>query len=176
MTMARSPVAEGEAATAAPASYLLADRMPASPSDVLRFAASTYGRPPPQAVAYEEVAPRLSAPARSFWGAPKRISAEAVFDSLGVHLAYPTYVKGLQATSKAARSRRSRRRVWRRRLTAGRRRRPTVWRLLVRRVLRRRRSGQLVCSTHSTGAVAWTMECWCSLTCACTCLSDMDGC
>lgn len=99
MKMSHSPVAKGDATTAAPASsYLLADGMPASPSEVLRFAASTYGRPPPQAVAYEDVAARLSAPARSFWGSPKRISAETVFDSLGVHLAYPTYREGLEAT------------------------------------------------------------------------------
>ena len=91
----------GDAKASAPAavrSYVLADSEPAPPSEVLRYAASIFGRPPPPSIAFEKVEKRLSAAQRAFWSANLRVASAGSLASLGVELRYPSYREGLRAT------------------------------------------------------------------------------
>jgi nucleoside-diphosphate-sugar epimerase len=77
------------------------DDEPAPPEDVLAFAASLLGRPPPPEIAYE--AAELTPMARSFYGESKRVRNERIKRDLGVSLAFPTYREGLRAVLEAER-------------------------------------------------------------------------
>jgi nucleoside-diphosphate-sugar epimerase len=93
--------ASGDAKASAPAavhSYVLADSEPAPPSEVLRYAASIYGRPPPPSISFEKVEKRLSAAQRAFWSANMRVASAGTLARLGVELRYPSYREGLRAT------------------------------------------------------------------------------
>jgi nucleoside-diphosphate-sugar epimerase len=75
--------------------YNVCDDMPASPSEVVAYAASLLGIAPPPAVPFE--AAQLSAMARSFWDDNKRVSNALIKRELDVALAYPDYRSGLAA-------------------------------------------------------------------------------
>jgi nucleoside-diphosphate-sugar epimerase len=93
--------ASGDAKASAPAavhSYVLADSEPAPSSEVLRYAASIYGRPPPPSISFEKVEKKLSAAQRAFWSANMRVASAGSLARLGVELRYPSYREGLRAT------------------------------------------------------------------------------
>jgi nucleoside-diphosphate-sugar epimerase len=71
------------------------DDEPAPPQDVLEYAASLLGLPPPPEVAFEEA--ELTPMARSFYGESKRVRNERTKQALGVTLAYPNYREALAA-------------------------------------------------------------------------------
>lgn len=75
--------------------YNVADDEPAPPQDVIEYAAQLMGLPLPPEVAYDEAT--LSAMARSFYEANRRVSNARVKGDLGVRLAYPNYREGLRA-------------------------------------------------------------------------------
>ncbi|HVJ51018.1 MAG TPA: SDR family oxidoreductase [Aliidongia sp.] len=75
--------------------YNLCDDDPAPPADVLAYAATLLGVPPPPAVPFE--AAELSEMARSFYTDNKRVSNRRIKERLGVTLAYPDYRTGLKA-------------------------------------------------------------------------------
>ncbi|HET6468842.1 MAG TPA: SDR family oxidoreductase [Geminicoccaceae bacterium] len=75
--------------------YNVADDEPAPPQDVVAFAASLLGIPPPPEQAYETA--ELSPMARSFYRDNRRVRNDRIKAELGVALAYPTYREGLRA-------------------------------------------------------------------------------
>jgi nucleoside-diphosphate-sugar epimerase len=86
---------------AAGAIYNVCDDEPASQSDVLAFAASLLGVPPPPEIPFD-VAP-LSPAARAFYAENKRVGNARLKRELGVRLAYPDYRAGLAAILAAER-------------------------------------------------------------------------
>ena len=87
-----------EAAIARPragAIYNVADDEPSPPQDVIEFAASLLGVPPPPEVAYDDAG--LSPMGRSFYEECKRADNSLLKRELGISLAYPTYREGLRA-------------------------------------------------------------------------------
>ncbi len=75
--------------------YNVCDDEPASPSDVVAYAAGLLGVEPPPLVPLE--AADLSPMARSFYADNKRVSNALIKAELGVALAYPDYRAGLAA-------------------------------------------------------------------------------
>ncbi len=75
--------------------FNLADDEPGPPQDVIAFAASLMGMPPPPEVPFEEA--ELSEMARSFYSDNKRVTNRRIKEELGVNLRYPTYRDGLGA-------------------------------------------------------------------------------
>lgn len=77
--------------------YNVADDAPASNADVIAFAFELLGQPVPPAIPYEQIAPTMSAMARSFYADSRRVRNTLIKDELGVRLAHPTYREGLRA-------------------------------------------------------------------------------
>lgn len=80
--------------------YNLCDDMPASPDQVVEYAAQLVGIEPPPAEAYAD-AP-MSEMMRSFYSANRKVRNDKIKAQLGVELAYPTYKHGLDAIYKAS--------------------------------------------------------------------------
>lgn len=74
--------------------YNVCDDEPASPSDVIAFAAELLGMEPPPEISLEEA--NLSEMGRSFYAENKRVSNRLLKEELKVNLAYPTYREGLR--------------------------------------------------------------------------------
>ncbi|MDP2334046.1 MAG: SDR family oxidoreductase [Reyranella sp.] len=81
--------------------YNVADDLPAPNSDVVGFAFELLGRPVPPAIAWDDVAPTMSAMARSFYAENRRVRNDRLKRDLGVVLRYPTYREGLRAIAAA---------------------------------------------------------------------------
>jgi nucleoside-diphosphate-sugar epimerase len=77
--------------------YNVADDLPAATADVVAFACELLGQPVPAAISWEEIAPSMSAMARSFYAENRRVRNERIKSDLGVALRYPTYREGLRA-------------------------------------------------------------------------------
>ena len=77
----------------------VADDEPAPPQDVVAYAASLLGLPPPPEERFGEA--RLSPMAEEFYADNKRVSIAKARRLLGFNPAYPTYREGLQALAKA---------------------------------------------------------------------------
>ncbi len=77
------------------AAYNVCDDEPASPQDVVAYAAELLGVEPPPEVAFEDA--DLSPMARSFYAESKRVSNAKVKDQLEYAFRYPTYREGLRA-------------------------------------------------------------------------------
>lgn len=75
--------------------YNVCDDDPAPPEDVIGYAATLLGLPPPPAVDYD--AAEMTPMARSFYGESKRVSNRRIKAELGVKLIYPDYRAGLAA-------------------------------------------------------------------------------
>ncbi|MBY0337802.1 MAG: SDR family NAD(P)-dependent oxidoreductase [Acetobacteraceae bacterium] len=74
----------------------LVDDEPAEPADVVGEAAALLGVAPPLPVPYDQVAPRMSEMARSFWAESRRVSSARTKALLGLAWAFPTYREGLR--------------------------------------------------------------------------------
>lgn len=83
--------------TGAGAIYNVADDLPAATGEVVAFACALLGEPVPPAVPWDDVAPTLSAMARSFYSENRRVKNDRIKNELGVVLRYPTYKEGLRA-------------------------------------------------------------------------------
>jgi nucleoside-diphosphate-sugar epimerase len=83
--------------------YNVADDLPASTGEVVAFACALLGKPVPPAVPWGEVAPTMSAMARSFYAENRRVRNDKIKNELGVALRYPTYKEGLRAIALGAR-------------------------------------------------------------------------
>ena len=79
--------------------YNVSDDEPAPPEDVVLYAATLLGMPPPPAIPFETA--DLSPMARSFYGESKRVSNKRMKDDLGISLAFPSYREGLAAIAAA---------------------------------------------------------------------------
>jgi nucleoside-diphosphate-sugar epimerase len=79
--------------------YNVADDLPAPTADVVAYACELLGLPVPPMVPWDEIAPTLSAMARSFYAENRRIRNDLIKRELGVTLRYPTYREGLRAIS-----------------------------------------------------------------------------
>ena len=77
--------------------YNVADDLPAAAADVVAFACELLGKPVPPAIPWEQIAPSMSAMARSFYAENRRVRADRIKNELGVVLRYPTYREGLRA-------------------------------------------------------------------------------
>jgi nucleoside-diphosphate-sugar epimerase len=75
--------------------YNVCDDEPTAPGDVIAFAASLLGRPPPPLVPF--AAADLSGLALSFYDDNKRVANRRIKEELGVRLRYPSYREGLAA-------------------------------------------------------------------------------
>ena len=75
--------------------YNVCDDMPAPPQDVISYAASLLGMPPPPEVPFEQA--EMSPMARSFYSDSKRVRNERIKQELGVVLKYPNYRDALKA-------------------------------------------------------------------------------
>lgn len=75
--------------------YNVCDDEPAAPGDVVAFACSLLGLPPPPPVPME--AAGLSEMARSFYRDNKRVSNARMKSELGIRLRHPSYREGLRA-------------------------------------------------------------------------------
>jgi nucleoside-diphosphate-sugar epimerase len=75
--------------------YNVCDDDPAPPEDVIGYAASLLGLPPPPAVAYAEA--EMTPMARSFYAESKKVSNSRIKRDLGVRLIHPDYRAGLRA-------------------------------------------------------------------------------
>lgn len=75
--------------------YNVADDEPATPGDVVAYAAKLMGVPPPPEVAFADA--DLSPMARSFYEGSRRIRNARIKSELGIELRYPTYREGLAA-------------------------------------------------------------------------------
>ncbi|MCW2080602.1 UNVERIFIED_ORG: nucleoside-diphosphate-sugar epimerase [Bradyrhizobium japonicum] len=79
------------------------DDEPASPQDVIAYAAQLMGVAPPPEEAFETA--KMSAMARSFYASSARVSNAKLKRELGVTLAYPTYRHALDALWRAGEGR-----------------------------------------------------------------------
>lgn len=77
--------------------YNVADDLPAPNGEVIAYACELLGLPVPPAVPWDEVAPTMSAMARSFYAENRRVRNDRLKHELGVVLRYPTYREGLRA-------------------------------------------------------------------------------
>lgn len=75
--------------------FNLADDEPAPPQNVVAYAATLMGVPPPPEISFAEA--DLSPMARSFYADNKRVANARIKQDLGVSLHYPTYREGLAA-------------------------------------------------------------------------------
>ena len=75
--------------------YNVSDDEPASPEDVVTYAAELLGVPVPPALAFERAG--MSGMAATFWAESKRVRNKRIRDDLHVDLLYPTYREGLRA-------------------------------------------------------------------------------
>ncbi|MEZ5851441.1 MAG: SDR family oxidoreductase [Hyphomicrobiaceae bacterium] len=80
--------------------FNVTDDEPAPPQDVVAFAASLLGVPPPPEMPFETA--ELSPMARSFYGETKRVANGRIKRALGVTLRYPSYREGLAAIMETA--------------------------------------------------------------------------
>lgn len=88
---------------ASDAIYLVADRLPAPPQDVLAHAAAVSGLRLPPAEAYDPA--RASPAQRRFYGSCKRIDARATCEALHWQPRFPDYRRGLDALWQAGEGR-----------------------------------------------------------------------
>ncbi len=88
-------LAAGMAGRGAHAVYNVADDEPSPPQDVITYAAELLQQPPPPEIDFADA--QLSAMARSFYEANRRVSNARMKGDLGVRLAYPNYRDGLRA-------------------------------------------------------------------------------
>src|SRR5262245_5161722 len=79
--------------------FNVSDDEPATPEDVVAYAAELLGVPAPPAVPFEEAG--LTGMAASFWAECKRVRNARIRRDLGVELLYPTYREGLRALAAA---------------------------------------------------------------------------
>jgi nucleoside-diphosphate-sugar epimerase len=77
--------------------YNVADDLPAPTADVIAYACGLLAVPPPPLVPWAEIAPTMSAMARSFYAENRRVRNDRIKRELGVTLRYPTYREGLRA-------------------------------------------------------------------------------
>lgn len=90
------------AATAHPsrgAIFNVADDLPASNGEVIAYACKLLGLPVPPVLPWDEVAPTMSAMARSFYAENRRVRNDRLKRELGVTLRHPTYREGLRAVA-----------------------------------------------------------------------------
>ena len=77
--------------------YNIADDLPTSSAEVMVYACELLGVAPPALLSWEQVAPTMTAMARSFYAENRRVRNERMKRELGVGLLYPTYREGLKA-------------------------------------------------------------------------------
>ncbi len=77
--------------------YNVADDEPSPQADVVAFACTLLGVPPPPLVDYAAIEASLSPMARSFYAESRRVRNTLIKRELGVTLAFPTYREGLRA-------------------------------------------------------------------------------
>jgi nucleoside-diphosphate-sugar epimerase len=77
--------------------YNVADDLAAPTADVIAYACELLAVPAPPLVPWAEIAPTLSAMARSFYAENRRVRNDRIKRELGVTLRYPTYREGLRA-------------------------------------------------------------------------------
>ena len=77
--------------------YNIADDEPSPQADVVAFACTLLGVPPPPLVDYAAIEASLSPMARSFYAESRRVRNTLIKRELGVALAFPTYREGLRA-------------------------------------------------------------------------------
>ncbi|KQN78243.1 SDR family oxidoreductase [Devosia sp. Leaf64] len=75
--------------------FNLADDEPASPQDLITYAAGKMGIEPPPEVPFERA--EMSPMAKSFYRDNKRVSNKAIKTALGIEMLYPNYRAGLDA-------------------------------------------------------------------------------
>ena len=75
--------------------YNVCDDMPASPAEVMEYAAELLGIAPPPEIPFDAAA--LSPMAASFYADNKRVRNTRIKEELGVRLKYPDYRAGLRA-------------------------------------------------------------------------------
>jgi nucleoside-diphosphate-sugar epimerase len=75
--------------------YNLCDDDPATPDEVISYAADLLAVPPPPAIPFEQA--ELSEMARSFYADNKRVSNQKIKTVLGYRMRYPSYREGLRA-------------------------------------------------------------------------------
>lgn len=80
--------------------YNVCDDEPAAPADVVAYACTLLGRPPPPPVPFAEAAATMSPMALSFWQDNRRVDNSRLKRELGVKLCYPDYRAGLAAIVK----------------------------------------------------------------------------
>jgi nucleoside-diphosphate-sugar epimerase len=81
--------------------YNVADDLPAPNADVIAYACELLALPVPPLVPWAEIAPTMSAMARSFYAENRRVRNDRIKRELGVTLRYPTYREGLRAIANA---------------------------------------------------------------------------
>lgn len=79
--------------------FNVSDDEPATPEDVVAYAAELLGLPAPPPVPFDQAG--LSGMAASFWAECKRVRNTRIRRDLGVELLYPTYREGLRALAAA---------------------------------------------------------------------------
>jgi nucleoside-diphosphate-sugar epimerase len=77
--------------------YNVADDLAAPTADVIAHACELLAVPVPPLVPWAEIAPTMSAMARSFYAENRRVRNDRIKRELGVTLRYPTYREGLRA-------------------------------------------------------------------------------
>lgn len=77
--------------------YNVADDLAAPTADVIAYACELLAVPVPPLVPWAEIAPTMSAMARSFYAENRRVRNDRIKRELGVTLRYPTYREGLRA-------------------------------------------------------------------------------
>ena len=81
--------------------YNVADDLPAPNAEVIAYACELLGLPVPPLVPWDEIAPTMSAMARSFYAENRRVRNDRIKRELRVTLRYPTYREGLRAIANA---------------------------------------------------------------------------
>jgi nucleoside-diphosphate-sugar epimerase len=77
--------------------YNVCDDLPAPSADVVAFACQLLGVAPPPLVPFAQADPTMSAMAREFWSANRKVRNALIKSELGVSLLYPDYKAGLRA-------------------------------------------------------------------------------
>jgi nucleoside-diphosphate-sugar epimerase len=77
--------------------YNVADDLAAPTADVVAYACELLDAPVPPAIPWDEIAPTMTAMARSFYAESRRVRNDLIKTELGVTLRYPTYREGLRA-------------------------------------------------------------------------------
>ena len=78
----------------------IADSLPSSNLEVLKYAASLIGKTLPPIESFETAKKNMSPMALSFWQENRKVSNELLCNKLGYKLLYPTYKSGLQSCIK----------------------------------------------------------------------------